>query len=108
MSLTFFVLQHAATGELMPESKGRGGYTNWVPGDPNSFDNSLITPRLFVNEDSARRALVQWAMGTRDRKRHVDTGEYGMIYGEWDEIVILDAGRKKTDLVVRPAQLVLG
>lgn len=104
---TFYVIRHVATQELMPESKGRGGYSNWVPGDPSSFENSTGTPRLFLDEASAERSVTQWVQGTREQKRgrfrdFIDGSDYeGSVW------VPKDVGRKRSDVEVVLATLML-
>lgn len=99
----FYVIRHKETRKLMPQMKRRG-YTHWNPGkSKEKLSGELPVPRLFVNLKSANAAVTQWiALPNAEYRGYVTH------LGEDDyDISTKDDGRKKEDLEIIPARLVL-
>lgn len=72
---------HIPSNKLLRQTSWGYGHTKLdVEGDPNKYcegaPDTVYAPRLFVDEDTAKRALVQWLRG-------VHSVETDTEYNEW-------------------------
>lgn len=93
----YFTLRHKASGEFMPEAKGRKGYSHWNPSNPESkFEYASNTPRIFSTRRNADGSRKAWAANPNAEYRG-----YTNYHGEDDYNVISKPdGRTKEDLEV--------
>ena len=97
--MTYYVIRHKATGELMPQSRRDRGYSHWNPNNPeHEFGLRLGVPRLIDTRRRAVRCIYAWAANPNGR-RSLSAPSY--YTGEQDDIVdIKPDGRKAEDLEV--------
>lgn len=103
MTLIYYVIRHKSTGQLMPEVKRRG-YTHWNPNTNSMPNTSIGIPRLLHSRRQAHRCIVQWASLPNAKTVYSMSDEYSE---ELDIDIKLD-GRKKDDLEIIEARLVIG
>lgn len=104
--MSYWVIRHKKTGEIMPQSKSGAGYSYWEPGEKGSGFLYEI-PRLFTSRQAARAAAKFWSKGTAYKKGgHLvqDPSSFGL---DISPVVIQykDAGRKARDLEVLEIEL---
>lgn len=101
--MLYYVIQHVATGQLMPEMKRSRGYTHWNPNNPEvkRLFNKLETPRLFTKSVDAHRAANYWAR-MPNQYSHFDG------FNEEHYTGVKEDGRKRTDIVIRVLHVTLG
>lgn len=62
-----YAIRHKPTGKLLRQFAHGYGHTQLDVEDPFNHDRAKrgvhLAPRLFTNEDSAKRSLLQWLQG---------------------------------------------
>jgi hypothetical protein len=101
--VTFYVIRHKASGEVMPLIRRGRGYSWWNPAVKQESHPPFMIgiPRLFANQRNATKAIEQWLVFPNGRRKG-----YQDSTGDWDEIVVSkDDGRKKSDLDIIKVRL---
>lgn len=97
--VTYYLIRHKETREIMPQSKCRRGYSHWNPSNKNLiFHGASNTPRLFINEKSAKRTISAWFYMPNSRNTYNNEGEC--------ELDLKDDGRKKEDLEILKIRII--
>lgn len=103
--MKFFLVRHIATGELLPQFKGRGS-THWNPAAPVSIiSKNRGVPKLFAEERRAKSFIGHWARGA------ARIAKEGTVSGSrYQEYIVTENtdGRKREDLEVIPVVLIIG
>lgn len=96
--MTYYMIRHKATGEFMPQLKGKG-YSHWNPDSCNNhISNRKLTgtPRILASIGVAKRVIAQWNC-LPNAYNHFRQGYDG------DSDLVIDVkedGRKKEDLEI--------
>ncbi len=102
--MTFYVIRHKTTQELMPQSIRKSGYTHWNPSvKETSRDYFLNVPRLFYEKRKASLAASQWFHNPNLARRPNDDNPKNFNL----ELRIKNDGRKKDDIEIIEVELVL-
>jgi hypothetical protein len=89
-TLTYYVIRHKATGELMPLMMRGRGYSHWNPSTQNKVYAIEDTPRLLKSEKQAHKVISGWFHCPNAYDQDGD-----LMLGKMD-------GRRKEDLEVVP------
>lgn len=100
--MTFYVIRHVKTGQVMPQMKRGRGYTHWNPTTDAKVFAATTVPRLFPSERAARKAFDAWINWPNLEHTIVDRWEGG----DTDHRDHKDDGRTPFDLEVIPVCLV--
>lgn len=96
--VTFYLIRHIATKQIMPLARRNRGYSHWNPDSDSIITKGLFrnVPRLLESEKQAAQCIRQWFNYPNGRQT-----SYQTHYGEWDDIVDFKPdGRKKEDLEI--------
>lgn len=96
--MIIYVIEHKATGQLMPQMKNGKGYTHWNPSGGKIVRKALPIPRIFNTELDARRTISQWAANPNAYMALEPDTWYGP--GEGYYLDSKPDGRSKNDLKV--------
>ena len=102
MTAEVYALRHVVSGTLMPEMRSGRGYSHWTPTESDGMPASALpTPRFLATRRAAINARGQWARGVVTVFKGNDRdGDY------YEEFVVVDVGRKVSDLEVVTFDLV--
>jgi len=103
--MIYYMIRHKATGEFMPQLKGKG-YSHWNPNNPNSISSNKFTgsPRLLPTIRIAKRIISQWNSLPNAFNNYRDS----TFSNEGESFIDIKLdGRKKEDLEVVEVDIIL-
>lgn len=101
--VTFFIIRHKATNQVMPQAKRNRGYTHWNPGntEADEFVGALPTPRLLETKKQAEKCVSQWVSLPNAEMYWRQTA----IDNEVQDVRTKPDGRTKNDLEIIKVRL---
>lgn len=93
--VTYYIIRHKATRQVMPLMKRGRGYTSWNPSSTKEEDkvfSATDLPRLIWSKEKAKRVISVWSFMPNGYVKH-----------NWDgdsDIDIKPDGRTKDDLEI--------
>jgi hypothetical protein len=91
--MKFYIIQHIASGEFMPQMKRNRGYSHWNPSTLSIPDNAMKVPRLLTSISQAKRVISQWFANPNMTVSYYTGGD--------EDIKFKNDGRRKSDLRIR-------
>lgn len=102
--VTFYLIRHKATQQVMPQCIRGRGYSHWNPGSDEVISKGLFlnVPRLLESKKQAERCISMWFTWPNGKR-----SSYQSYDGEWDDITDFKSdGRKKEDLEIVKIRIV--